>query len=204
MIENSKNVEETQERLALFALGALSPEEARILAEQIANDCALQAEAESFQSVAAELAFAVEEASPSPKVRNQLLARIAEESTSANIKNAVPYQAPQQSHYDVLSHEGEWENMYPGIFCKTLFIEPTNGYVTTLMKLEPGAKLPNHHHRGAEQCLVIAGEIAMNNRQYKAGDFTVALAGSDHIDLISTNGGMVLLVSPPDYELLVK
>ncbi len=204
MIENNLNVEEMQERLALFVLDALSPEDAAAFAAQIANDVALQAEAVKFQSVAAQLAFATEEVSPSPKVRSQLLASIAEESTSTVLKNTVPYQTPQKTHHDVFAHEGEWLNMYPGVFCKTLFLEPSNGYVTTLMKLEPGARLPNHHHRGAEQCMVISGEIEMNDRHYKAGDFTVALAGSDHIDLISKTGGMVLLVSPPDYELLTR
>lgn len=193
------NNEDFQAQAALYALGALSPFEARAFEDDlaIASDEA-RAEAAEFNSVVSQLGFSVDEATPSADVRNRLLARIASEPQPAKTtpKAALP------THLDVLANEGHWIPLFAGGACKVLFTEPSNGYVTSLLKLDPGARIPNHRHRGNEQCLIVAGEFRMNDKVYKPGDFTVALDGSEHLDIYTETGGVLLLVSPPDYEVI--
>lgn len=201
-MQNHNHKEDFQARAALYALGALPSLEEHAFADELAlaSDEA-RAEAAEFNAIVAQLGLSVAEETPSASLCDRLLARIANEPQP----NTKPIQADTSAlcaHLDVLAHEGRWKPLFEGGSCKTLFIEPTNGYVTSLLKLEPGKRLPNHHHKGNEQCLVVAGEFAMNGKIYRPGDFTVALDGSDHINIVTETGGILLLVSPPDYELL--
>lgn len=203
-MQNHNNKEDFQTRAALYALGVLSPVEERAFTDELAlTSDEGRAEAAEFSSIVSQLGLSVAEATPSVGVRDQLLARIARE-PQTDTKPIPADTFAHSAHLDVLAHEGRWKPLFDGGSCKTLFIEPTNGYVTSLLKLEPGKRLPNHHHKGNEQCLIVAGEFSMNGKIYRPGDFTVALDGSDHLDTYTETGGMLLLVSPPDYELLAS
>jgi anti-sigma factor ChrR (cupin superfamily) len=195
---NNNNNEDFQARAALYALGALSAIEAKEFEEELAlaSDVA-RAEVAEFDAIVSQLGLSAPEATPSPQVRDQLLARIARESHTAKATSS-----PLSTHLDVFSHEGRWTKLFEGTYSKILFTEPTNGYVTSLLKLDPGARLPNHRHRGNEQCLILTGEFRMNNKVYGPGDFTVALHGTAHLDVYTETGATVLLVSPPDYDFV--
>ena len=200
-MQNYSNKEDFQARAALYALGALPAFEERAFADELAlaSDEA-RIEAAEFDFIVSHLGLSVAEEMPSAGLRAQLLARIADTPQD----KPEPKMADTSAHVEVFAHEGKWIPLFEGGFCKVLFTEPTNGYVTSLLKLEPGKRLPNHHHKGNEQCLVVAGEFAMNGKMYRPGDFTVALEGSDHLDIFTATGGVLLLVSPPDYELLAS
>ncbi len=195
-MQNHHHKEDFQARAALFALGALPSFEERAFADELAlASDEVRAEAAEFNAIVSQLGLSAAEATPSAGLRDQLLARIAHEPP------AVSATAPV-AHVDVFAHEGHWTPLFEGGSYKILFTEPTNGYVTSLLKLEPGKRLPNHHHKGNEQCLIVTGEFTMNGKMYRPGDFTVALNGSDHLGIYTETGGLLLLVSPPDYELL--
>ena len=197
-MHNSNNNEDFQARAALYALGALSQFEAQAFADDlvIASDEA-RTEVAEFDAVVSQLGFSVAVASPPTDLRDKLMARIADAAQPATkTGNALHAQ-----HVDVFKNDGRWIPLFEGGSCKILFTEPTNGYVTSLLKLDPGIRLPNHHHRGNEQCMVMAGEFHMNGKLYNPGDFTVALNGSDHLGIITSTGGVLLIVSPPDYEI---
>lgn len=195
-MQSSNNHEDFQARAALYALGALSSFEARAFEDELAIASAtVRAEAAEFDAVVSQLGFSAEVTTPSADLRNQLMARIASEPQPA------AHVSPAPSHVDVFAAEGHWQPLFAGGSCKLLFTEPSSGYVTSLLKLEPGTRIPNHHHRGNEQCMVMSGEFHMNGKVYKAGDFTVALEGSDHVGIQTLTGGVLLIVSPPDYEI---
>ena len=134
------------------------------------------------------LSLSPAEAEPGAEVRSKLLASLNE------------VQEAKQTHVDVFSSDGEWKQLLGGVKAKVLFVEPTNGYVTTMLRLDPGASLPNHFHRGNEQCLILEGEFQMYGKIFKPGDFTVALAQTMHEGVFTETGATVLLVAPPDYE----
>lgn len=197
-MQNHKNNEDFQARAALYALGALSPIEAQSFEDELALASDLdRAEVAEFDTIVSQLGLSASEAEPSAQVRDQLLARIARE---PNTTKAVS--SPQPTHLDILSHEGQWTKLFEGAYSKILFVEPTNGYVTSLLKLEPDTHLPNHKHKGNEQCMILTGEFRMNDKVYGPGDFTVALHGTAHLDVYTETGATVLLVSPPDYDFV--
>ena len=53
-----------------------------------------------------------------------------------------------------------WEtSVYPGVQTKTLVVDRTSGVLTMLLKMAPGAKLPDHEHVLIEQTFVLEGSL---------------------------------------------
>ena len=202
MIHNNQNNEEFQARTALFALGALSLHEARAFENELAQAPAEnRTEAAGFETVVQQLGLGLQEATPSAEVRQNLIAQIAQEPRPPK-NSGNGFQPNRATNFHIRQDEGKWIQLNDNAFSKQLFIEPTNGYVTSLLRIEAGGGFPNHHHKGNEQCLVITGDFEMNGIAYGPGDFIVAMKGTDHLDIFTKHGATVLLVSPPAYDLL--
>jgi anti-sigma factor ChrR (cupin superfamily) len=66
-----------------------------------------------------------------------------------------------------------------------------------LLKLLPGGGLPVHDHAdGAEECMVMEGSLRINGVEFQAGDYQIALPGSQHDEVFSETGSLVYLRSP--------
>ena len=186
------------ELAALYALGALDREEARAFEEHLGEGCgACAAEVEGFADVCAEMALASPPRTPPAGARARLLARLAGESP------AVSAVAEASDLLVVRAGEGEWvETSDPGVSVKLLFVDREHDTYTTLVRMSPGARVPAHRHRGAEQCLVLEGDLRTVANVLHAGDFNCAPAGSVHDELTTKQGALLLIVAPESYEVL--
>ncbi len=202
-MENDLQQHEFQATAALYALGALSQHEARAfeLDLQIAEESA-QAEAASYAAVVSHLSAAAPEATPSTGVRDNLLTRIAADQSRSLLRPASSVTAETPTGFDVFKNDGQWIQVDEGISMKKLYRDPATKFTTCLYKLEPGAYLPNHKHFGSEQCFMVSGDFVVNGTTYLEGDFTVALDQTNHIDLHSVGGATILIVSPPEVEMI--
>ena len=204
--------DEFGELAAMYALGALGYDEARSFEEHLAEGCELcAAELKEFDAVVPYLALAAPEATPAPAVREKLIARVSEEArieeraqTSTQEDSPAPAQTPSPHDFLIIrAHEGEWiETSDRGVFVKMLFADPKNATFTTLVRLEPGARVPMHRHRGAEQCLVLEGDLRSGGNVLNAGDYNCALQGTVHQELTTEQGALLLIVAPESYEVL--
>jgi anti-sigma factor ChrR (cupin superfamily) len=89
-------------------------------------------------------------------------------------------------------HEMPWEETrYPGVKAKTLLLDKTSGLVTVLLKMDPGAHLPDHEHVLIEQTFVIEGALVCEEGVCSAGNFVWRPAGSRH-EAGTPNGGLML------------
>ena len=60
----------------------------------------------------------------------------------------------------VHANDMPWEPIrYPGCAVKTLVLDKTTGLLTVLLKMEPGAELPDHEHVMLEQTYVLEGRL---------------------------------------------
>src|SRR3972149_5358958 len=67
-----------------------------------------------------------------------------------NTQDATPV-GNLRSHH-VRPHEMPWDKMrFPGCETKTLLFDPNSGLATVLIKMAPGATLPDHEHVLIEQ-----------------------------------------------------
>ena len=85
-----------------------------------------------------------------------------------------------------------WEQTrFAGIETKTLFIDKATGSVTALIRMAPGARLPDHEHPLSEQSYVLDGVLVDDDGSCGAGNFVWRPAGSRH-EAWSPGGCLVL------------
>ena len=81
----------------------------------------------------------------------------------------------------VETHAMPWEaTRYPGIEAKTLLVDRRTGLLTVLLKMAPGAMLPEHEHVRIEQTFVIEGALVCGEGTCGAGNFVWRHPGSVH------------------------
>jgi anti-sigma factor ChrR (cupin superfamily) len=115
--------------------------------------------------------------------------------STATTPNAPNHEGlgPKDSRF-VEVHEMPWEETrYPGIKAKTLLVDKKSGLLTVLMKMDPGARLPDHEHVLIEQTFVIEGALVCGEGTCSAGNFVWRPAGSRH-SAGTPNGGLMLAV----------
>ena len=79
---------------------------------------------------------------------------------------------------------------YPGIEQKTLLLH--NGLLTALMRMAPGARLPDHEHVRIEQTYVLEGSLVCPEGECRKGQFVWRPAGSRHEAWAGAQGGLFL------------
>jgi anti-sigma factor ChrR (cupin superfamily) len=86
-----------------------------------------------------------------------------------------------------------WEKTaYAGIEQKTLLFDRRTGLITALMRMAPGARLPDHEHVEIEQTYVLEGSLVCGEGECKAGEFVWRPAGSRHQAWAGPEGGLFL------------
>ena len=87
---------------------------------------------------------------------------------------------------------------FSGVEVKSLLFDPASGLATSLMKMEPGAVLPEHEHVLIEQTWILEGHLVDKSGpdegiECKAGQFIWRPAGSRH-SAWSPKGGLFLAI----------
>ena len=86
-----------------------------------------------------------------------------------------------------------WEKTrFAGIEQKTLLIDKSTGLLTALMRMAPGAKLPDHQHVKIEQTYVLEGSLVCPEGECHAGQYVWRPAGSRHHAWAGPKGGVFL------------
>ncbi|HEX2544241.1 MAG TPA: cupin domain-containing protein [Ramlibacter sp.] len=104
----------------------------------------------------------------------------------------------------VHANDMEWEPIrYPGCKVKTLMVDPKQGLLTVLLKMEPGARLPDHEHALMEQTYMIEGRLVDLEGPEKGlevgpGEFVYRPAGSRHAAWTPEGGLMVAIFQVPN------
>jgi anti-sigma factor ChrR (cupin superfamily) len=85
-----------------------------------------------------------------------------------------------------------WERaQFPGVEYKTLFLDRQSGVMTVLLRMAPGARLPDHEHARVEQTYVLEGTLVDDDGVVTAGNFVWRPAGSRH-SAHTPDGGLML------------
>lgn len=199
-MNKKRNQDEIIEQAALYALGALSGEEARDFEAMIAEGCTeCKEEFSSFASIVARIGFAAPEERPPARLKEKLFDEIsAEQSAEKSKLNSRPLHDSLTLRMD----EGKWIEPWQGVMVKRLFVDKERGTVTTLFKMAPGSSIPSHRHHSIEECLVIEGDYHINGERLGPGDYHCAMPGSTDETLTTIGGTTFLLVSAPDHEFL--
>ena len=69
---------------------------------------------------------------------------------------------------------------FPGVEVRILLEDKETGLTTTMLRMAPGATLPDHQHVRIEQTYVIEGRLVDDEGEAGAGNFVWRPAGSRH------------------------
>lgn len=113
--------------------------------------------------------------------------------TTAITPNATNHsELPDLASRFVQVDDLSWEQTeFEGVETKTLVFEKSSGLLTSLLRLAPGAELPDHIHMQIEQTFVLAGHLVCGEGECKAGDFVWRPAASRH-KAWSPQGGLMI------------
>jgi anti-sigma factor ChrR (cupin superfamily) len=192
--------EEAQEQGALYALGALSHEDAQTF-EQHLTTCSLCAdEVAAFAVVTQELAHAAVPRTPRPEVR----ARVLEQVATPGLSRTRPI-IDKDSFRFVGSSWLDWApGNTPGVEIKVLSIDQARNYFTTLVRMAPGAILASHRHADAEESYLLEGELLVAGVLMHPGDYCRADAGSLHAGVTTKTGCVFIAVASLQNEWFVE
>ncbi|MGH9853241.1 MAG: cupin domain-containing protein, partial [Blastocatellia bacterium] len=104
--------------------------------------------------------------------------------------------------HNIRLEQGKWKRLAEGVFVKTLFVDQEKDEVTSLVKLEPGARFPSHRHTGIEESIVIMGDCHVNGEALAPGDYRRASAGTTDSEITTVNGTTYLVIAPRKMEIL--
>ena len=82
---------------------------------------------------------------------------------------------------------------FPGIEFRVLLEDQETGMSTALVRMAPGAHLPDHEHMAIEQTYVLEGHLVCDEGEVTAGNYVWRPAGSRH-SAGSPKGGLMLAI----------
>lgn len=213
---------------ALYVVGGLDPDEASAYRAHLdaCGFCAAELRGSELDIARADEALALEAVAqadapaPSPALRERLLdglelsGRDARSDQPGKLDRswrrwgaALPAGASTAGFsagmYAVAGDAGGWEPTgIDGIEVKRLAADPARRSATMLVRMAAGTSYPAHRHGGVEECLVLAGDLQVGERELKAGDFQRCQTDSVH-PVQSTRGGCLLFISSSQDDELV-
>jgi quercetin dioxygenase-like cupin family protein len=134
------------------------------------------------------VAGTIEPVAPPVEVRARVMAAVARRS---RLDDSIPAEHESRT---LRAHEAWRVVACPGVKMRKLSEDAARNTVTVQFELAPGAILPAHDHKGAEDSYVISGSCRIGAVALSAGDFHHVDAGAHHGDVVSDEGCMLLLV----------
>ncbi|MBS7808448.1 cupin domain-containing protein [Variovorax sp. PCZ-1] len=114
---------------------------------------------------------------------------------SARIKQSLMQKIAERLPVVNVRRDEAWVQLGKRIQVKVLHDDGIS--LSWLLKLLPGGSLPVHDHAdGAEECMILEGQLRINGEDFFAGDYQIALPGSVHHEVCSEQGSLVYLRSP--------
>ncbi|MFT3821418.1 MAG: cupin domain-containing protein [Rubrivivax sp.] len=96
---------------------------------------------------------------------------------------------PGDAPFTVRDAEAGWPAFAPGLRRRVLW--QRRGQAALLYHADPGAAVPQHAHGHDEECLMLQGELFLDDVLLRPGDYQLAPAGSGH-HITETDTGVVI------------
>jgi RNA polymerase sigma factor (sigma-70 family) len=93
--------------------------------------------------------------------------------------------------------EPDWKNVAPGIAVEMLATDADRSRVSMLVRLDPGTDYPPHTHAGLEELHLLQGELWIDNRKLRPGDYSRAHGGTFDSRVWSETGCTCVLITSP-------
>jgi hypothetical protein len=91
--------------------------------------------------------------------------------------------------FTILDREAGWPDFAPGLQRRVLW--QRDGQAALLYFAQAGAQVPRHTHGHDEECLMLQGELLLDDVMLQPGDYQLAPAGTGH-HITETDTGVVI------------
>lgn len=151
---------------------------------ELCADC--RRELESLRPVVAAFAYwPTDILRPSPSVYSRLAERVAAD-TGAPPTPAAGFDA---------TAEPPWKQVAAGIEVKVLAQDAASDRVSMLVRLAPGVEYPPHSHASLEELHLLDGELWIDDRRLRPGDYSRAEPGTADGRVFSATGCTCVLMT---------
>ena len=181
--------QEMLDSVSLYALQALPPSDIPAVEAHIASCATCRQEIEALRPIIGSFtAWPTDVLRPSTFLWGRLARRIADETGKEPVR--APSQPPAKP---------DWEEVAPGIFCKLLATDAEQDRVSMLVRLAPGTDYPPHRHQGVEELYLLHGELWIDDKKVRPGEYNRNEPGTaDHRVWSETGCTCVLITSTKD------
>jgi len=93
----------------------------------------------------------------------------------------------------VAAEGGDWRRMRPGVALKVLQRDATTGMASYLVRYDPGARVDRHPQGSVEECMLVRGDLRIDDVDMRPGDWQIALPGGEHGPLTTVDGALVFV-----------
>lgn len=184
-LRDDTNACEQAELVCAYAMQAVSPGEAAAVEAHLSSCAHCRRELENLRPVVDSFAgWPSDVLRPTTPLEARLAERIASE------KGAAPV-VPVPSEW----REPAWEEVAPGISCKLLATDAEAHRVSMLVRLAPGAHYPPHTHAGVEELHLLDGELWIDGRKLRPGDYNRGEPGDRDRSVWSETGCTCVLIT---------
>jgi hypothetical protein len=167
---------------ALWAAGALTPQECEVMRERLKTDPTLAERLRDWDDALAPLSAFAPRVTPRDGLLEEIEARIDARAALKALSRTMR------------ASEGDWIKVRPGMRIKILHQMVAIGRQTILLDIEPGAAYPAHAHEQDEEIFMISGDLSIGGQELGPGDYHVSPKGSLH-EPATTRAGCRCLVS---------
>lgn len=105
------------------------------------------------------------------------------------LRESVLPGTPERAAFTVRDADAGWPDFAPGIRRRVLW--QRDGQAALLYQADPGASVPRHTHGHDEECLMVQGELFLDDILLQEGDYQLAPAGTGH-GITETDTGVVI------------
>lgn len=186
---------ELHDFVAAYAIGALEQDERHAFEDHLLTCAPCRAELRLLQEVTEELAVSTA-TDPPPSIRQ----RLTEQVRSAPRAPGIVYD--RDGVLIARGAELPWATLVPGISYKQLYVDASRRYRTMLLRMDAGARLPEHEHGGVEEIFVLSGDLYFSGAAMGPGDYCRADHGSTHQDTFSKTGCLFLVIASQDNQFV--
>lgn len=137
------------------------------------------------QFVFESLGAAVQPASLDTAALNRMRARI--------LQSVQPPEPPPAGTATFSPAADGWTDSAPNVRVKWLRKDEVEGVQELLIRLGPGAVVPEHSHNKEEHMVILDGELRLGSHLLRQGDVHIAPPGSWHPPITTARGVLLLL-----------
>jgi hypothetical protein len=167
-------LEKFQKLIALYALDILNESERREVEEAIGTSPALQAQFAELQSAVDAIPYSAPPVPMAANLKDRLFKRINSQE-----------RAPNLSFVETLRKQAAkvaWKPFtpVPGVSVGKFYTDYQKREVLYFVRAKAGIQFPCHRHAGAEEMLVLEGDLLVDKKTYGIGELVRSAPGSSH------------------------